>query len=58
MIVSYPFGRGSGGAPIRDKSGNIVTSRRALISDPKYNLAQINVDDDYYDIWDKEKRIG
>ena len=58
MVVSYPFGRGGGGAPIRDKSGNIVTSRRALISDPKYNLAQINVDDDYYDFWDKEKRIG
>ena len=58
MVVSYPFGRGGGGAPIRDKSGNIVTSRRALISDPKYNLAQINVDDDYYDVWDKEKRIG
>ena len=58
MVVSYPFGRGGGGAPIRDKSGNIVTNRRALISDPKYNLAQINVDDDYYDVWDKEKRIG
>ena len=58
MVVCYPFGRGGGGAPIRDKSGNIVTNRRALISDPKYNLAQINVDDDYYDVWDKEKRIG
>ena len=58
MVVCFPFGRGGGGAPIRDKSGNIVTNRRALISDPKYNLAQINVDDDYYDVWDKEKRIG
>ena len=58
MVVCYPFGRGGGGAPIRDKSGNIVTNRRALISDPKYNLASINVDDDYYDVWDKEKRIG
>ena len=58
MVVCFPFGRGGGGAPIRDKSGNIVTTRRALISDPKYNLAQINVDDDYYDVWDKEKRIG
>ena len=58
MVVSYPFGRGGGGAPIRDKSGNIITNRRALISDPKYNLAQINVDDDYYEVWDKEKRIG
>jgi hypothetical protein len=58
MVVCFPFGRGGGGAPIRDKSGNIVTNRRALISDPKYNLASINVDDDYYEVWDKEKRIG
>ena len=58
MVVCFPFGRGGGGAPIRDKSGNIVTNRRALISDPKYNLTSINVDDDYYDVWDKEKRIG
>ena len=58
MVISFPFGRGGGGAPIRDKSGNIITNRRALISDPKYNLAQINVDDDYYEVWDKEKRIG
>ena len=58
MMVYYPFGRGGGGAPIRDKSGNIVTNRRSLISDPKYNLASINVDDDYYEVWDKEKRIG
>ena len=58
MGVSYPFGRGGGGASIRDKSGNIFTNRRALISDPKYNLVQINVSDDYYDVWDKEKRNG
>ena len=58
MMVYYPFGRGGGGAPIRDKSGNIITNRRALISDNKYNLASINVDDDYYEVWDKEKRIG
>ena len=58
MVIHYPFGRGGGGAPIRDKSGNIVTNRRSLISDPKYNLASINVDDDYYEVWDKEKRIG
>ena len=58
MMVHFPFGRGGGGAPIRDKSGNIVTNRRALISDPKYNLASINVDDDYYEVWNKEKRIG
>ena len=58
MMVHFPFGRGGGGAPIRDKSGNIITNRRALISDPKYNLASINVDDDYYEVWNKEKRIG
>ena len=58
MMVYYPFGRGGGGAPIRDKSGNIITNRRALISDNKYNLASINVDDDYYEVWDKGKRIG
>ena len=58
MMVHFPFGRGGGGAPIRDKSGNIVTNRRALISDPKYNLASINVDDDYYEVWNKEKRVG
>ena len=58
MMIYYPFGRGGGGAPIRDKSGNIVTNRRSLISDPKYNLASINVDDDYYEVWDKEIRIG
>ena len=58
MMVYYPFGKGGGGAPIRDKSGNIVTNRRSLISDVKYNLASINVDDDYYEVYDKEKRIG
>ena len=58
MMVYYPFGKGGGGAPIRDKSGNIVTNRRSLISDSKYNLASINVDDDYYEVYDKEKRIG
>ena len=58
MMVYYPFGKGGGGAPIRDKSGNIVTNRRSLISVPKYNLASINVDDDYYEVYDKEKRIG
>ena len=58
MMVHFPFGRGGGGAPIRDKSGNIITNRRALISDPKYNLASINVDDDYYEVWNKEKRFG
>ena len=58
MMVYYPFGKGGGGAPIRDKSGNIFTNRRSLISDPKYNLASINVDDDYYEVYDKEKRIG
>ena len=58
MVVCYPFGRGGGGAPNRDKSGNILTYRRALISDPKYNFSSINVDDDYNEVWGREKRIG
>ena len=58
MVIFYPFGRGGGGAPNRDKSGNIITNRRALISDPKYNFASINVDDDYDEVWNREKRIG
>ena len=58
MIIRYPFGRGGGGAPIRDKSGKILTYRRNLISNPKYNQAPINVDDDYDEVWGKEKRIG
>ena len=58
LVVCYPFGRGGGGAPNRDKSGNILTYRRALISDPKYNFASINVDDDYNEVWGREKRIG
>ena len=58
MVIFYPFGRGGGGAPNRDKSGNVLTYRRALISDPKYNFASINVDDDYDDVWNREKRIG
>ena len=58
MVIFYPFGRGGGGAPNRDKSGNVLTYRRALISDPKYNFASINVDDDYDEVWNREKRIG
>ena len=58
MIIMYPFGRGGGGAPIRDKSGKILTYRRNLISNPKYNQQPINVDDDYDEVWGKEKRIG
>ena len=58
MVIFYPFGRGGGGAPNRDKSGNVITYRRALISDPKYNFASINVDDDYDEVWNREKRIG
>lgn len=58
MVINYPFGRGGGGAPNRDKQGNIITNRRALISDPKYNFTSINVDDDYDEVWGKEKIIG
>ena len=54
MVIFYPFGRGGGGAPNRDKSGNINANRRGLISNPKYNFASINVDDDYDDVWNKE----
>ena len=50
MVIFYPFGRGGGGAPNRDKSGNVIAYRRALISDPKYNFASINVDDDYDEV--------
>lgn len=58
MQNCFPFGRGGGGAPIRDKNGSIVTSRRGLISNPKYNLMQINVDDDYNEVWDKGIKYG
>lgn len=58
MEKTFPFGRGGGGAPIRDKNGSIIATRRALISDPKYNLMSINVDDDYEDVWGKDKKIG
>ena len=57
MVLRYPFGRGGGGAPIRDKSGNIVTYRRDLISNPKYNQSPINVDDDFDEVWGKEKKF-
>ena len=57
MILRYPFCRGGGGAPIRDKSGNIVTYRRDLISNPKYNQSPINVDDDFDEVWGKEKKL-
>ena len=58
MEICFPFGRGGGGAPVRDKNGSVVATRRALISDPKYNLVQINVDDDYYDVWGRDKKFG
>ena len=57
MILRYPFGRGGGGAPIRDKSGNIVTFRRDLISNLKYNQSPINVDDDFDEVWGKEREL-
>ena len=58
MEICFPFGRGGGGAPVRDKNGSVIATRRALISDPKYNLVQINVDDDYYDVWGRNKKFG
>jgi hypothetical protein len=57
MIIRYPFGRGGGGAPIRNKAGEIVTYRKNLISDPKYSHIPINVDDDYDEVWAKEKKF-
>ena len=56
MLKYYPFGKGGGGAPNRDKSGNVLAHRRGLISNPKYNFALINVDDDYDEVWNKEKK--
>ena len=50
MFEKYPFGRGGGGAPIRNKKGEILTPRRNLISDLKYNQSSINVDDDYDEV--------
>lgn len=35
-----------------------MTSRKALISDPKYQHFSINVDDDYNDVWSKNKQYG
>jgi hypothetical protein len=45
--------RGGGGAPLRDKNGQILTSRKALISDMKYQHFNVNVDDDYHEVWNK-----
>lgn len=58
MQSYYPFGKGGAGAPRRDKFGNIITNRKALVSDPKYQHYTINVDDDYNDVWKKEKQYG
>lgn len=52
---NYPFGRGGAGAPNRDKEGNIITTRRRLISDPKYQHYNIYVNDDYNDVWNLPK---
>ena len=56
MILRYPFGRAGGGAPIRDKSGNILAPRRNLISNPKYNQSSIDVDDDFDEVWGKDRK--
>ena len=55
MIEKYPFGRGGGGAPNRNKKGEVLAFRRNLISDMKYNQSGINVDDDYNEVWGKRK---
>ena len=56
MFEYYPFGRAGGGAPIRNKKGEVVALRRNLISDKKYNHSSINVDDDYDEVWGKIKK--
>ena len=50
MIEKYPFGRSGGGAPIRNKKGEVSAFRRNLISDKKYNQYGINIDDDFDEI--------
>ena len=55
MIENYPFGRGGGGAPIRNKKGEVQTFRRNLISNYKYNRSSINIDDDFDEVWGKRK---
>jgi hypothetical protein len=51
MFEQYPFGRGGGGAPVRNKKGEVVAFRRNLISDYKYNQSGINIDDDFDEVW-------
>lgn len=51
----YPFGRGGAGAPNRDKNGNVITNRRRLISDPKYQHYNIQYNDDYDEVWNSSK---
>ena len=55
MFEQYPFGRGGGGAPVRNKKGEVVAFRRNLISDYKYNQSGINIDDDFDEVWGKRK---
>ena len=50
MIEGYPFGRGGGGAPNRNKKGDVQAFRRNLISDMRYNQSDINVDDDFDEV--------
>ena len=40
---------------IRNKNGNVVTKRKDLISNLKYNLMQLNIDDDYNEVWGRNK---
>jgi len=55
MIEKYPFGRGGGGAPNRNKKGEVMAFRRNLISDMKYYQSGLNIDDDYNEVWGKRK---
>ncbi len=54
----YPFGRGGAGAPIRDRNGQVQTTRKALISDPKYQHVALNIEDDYEDTNKTSKMYG
>ena len=58
MFEKYPFGRGGGGAPNRNKRGDVLTFRRNLISDLKYNQMDLNVDDDYDEVRGNRKTFN
>ena len=50
--------RSGAGAPNRDKNGQIQAVRRRLISNPKYQHVNINVDDDFQEAQNQAKNLG